>query len=124
MAARSLLAHERSLEVTGQSIANAQTPGYSRQVAVARSVTGPGGAANGGTGAGIAASGGVDIVAVTRTHAAWLDRSAAALSARVGGAGVNEKFSARVESLLGEPGAGGLQSTLGKFFDAASQLAS
>lgn len=124
LATRSLLAHERALEVTGQNIANAETPGYSRQVALTRAVTGPGGRPLDGAGAAITPGGGVDVVAVVRTHAAWLDRSAAALSAQVGQSSVAEKYSGRVEALLAEPGTGGLQHTLGQFFDAASQLAS
>ncbi len=124
LAARSILGHQRALEVTGQNIANAQTPGYSRQVAVTRPVSGP--AARGLAGAGnpLYTDGGVEVATVYRTHAAWLDRASSALGARAGEAETGANLARRVEDLLQEPTSSGLQSTLDRFFSAAGSLAS
>ncbi|HEV8632363.1 MAG TPA: flagellar hook-associated protein FlgK [Thermoanaerobaculia bacterium] len=124
LASRSLQAHERMLEVTGQNIANANTPGYSRQVAILRSVSGPGAQDGDHSGAPLAAGGGVEVAQVMRSHAAWLDRVAASLEAQIGRTGVDARTSTQVEALLSEPGDAGLQATLDRFFDAFAGLAS
>src|SRR5437660_6453391 len=91
LASRSLQADQRALEVTGQNIANADVPGYSRQVAILRSVLGPGAAALDQNGNPVAPGGGVDVALVQRTHAAWLDRAAAQLTAQAGQTNINDQ---------------------------------
>src|SRR4051794_37649080 len=100
LASRSLQAHERALEVTGQNIANVDTPGYSRQAAISRSVSGSGAQTRDNAGVPLAPGGGVEIAQVVRSHAAWLDRVAASLEAQIGRTGVDERASAQVEALL------------------------
>src|SRR5687768_7556025 len=107
MAAQALQAHQRSLEVTGQNIANVNTSGYSRQVTVTRSVP----------------SGGVDVVSVMRTHAAWLDSAADALTGETGRTGVHQQYASRLEEALREPSDAGLQTAMDRFFSAATDLA-
>src|SRR5205809_2146012 len=124
MASRALQAHQQALEVTGQNIANVDTPGYSRQVAVTRSVAGPGVETGEGTGNPLAPGGGVDVALVQRTHAAWLDQATAVRQAQVGQAAVSQQFAGQVESLLAEPGDAGLASTLDRFFAAFGNLSS
>ena len=120
MAGRSLLAQQRTLEVTGQNVANASTPGYSRQIALLRSVAPSNGATLGGVGS---VGGGVDATQVVRAHAAWLDRAADGLRAETGGAGIAHQTLGQVEQALGEPGESGLQATLNRFFDAFQAVA-
>jgi flagellar hook-associated protein 1 len=124
MASRSLQALQQALDVTGQNIANVDTPGYSRQVAISRSIVGPGAQVGNGTGSPLAAGGGVEIAQVMRSHAGWLDRVAASLEAQIGRTGVDERVSQQVEALMGEPGTAGLQSTMDRFFNAFATLAS
>jgi flagellar hook-associated protein 1 len=123
MATRALQAHQRALETVGQNIANAETPGYSRQVAVTRSVSGTGAMMFDRSGNPIAPGGGVDVVTIQRAHASWLDRSASGFEARSGQAGVDAAFSRQVEDLLAEPGDGGLQATLDRFLAGWGDLA-
>jgi len=123
LASRALQAHQRALEVTGQNIANVDTPGYSRQVAVTRAVTGPGPRLLDRGGAPLAPGGGVDVAQVVRTRAAWLDRLMGELDAQMGQAGIDARAGERVEQLLAEPTAGGLSATLDRFFAAFGTLA-
>lgn len=122
LAARALQAHQSALETVGQNIANAETPGYSRQVAVTRSVSGTGAVMFDRSGAPIAPGGGVEVALIQRAHAAWLDRAEAGFQARSGGAGVDQAVARQVEDLLAEPTDAGLQSTLDRFFTAWGTL--
>jgi flagellar hook-associated protein 1 FlgK len=123
LASRALQAHQRALEVTGQNIANVNTPGYSRQAAVLGSVSGPGAATLDRAGSPLAIGGGVDTAQVLRTHAAWLDRTAAVLTGRLGQGVMDERIAGQVERLLAEPTETGLQATLDRFFTAFGSLA-
>src|SRR5262245_49724748 len=122
LASRALQAVQRELEITGQNIANASTPGYSRQVGVTVPIQGPG-MEGGNTAAGVLApGGGMDIQQVLRTHASWLDRATEGLEAQSGQGAVEMQYSSKIESLLFEPSDSGLQSVLGRFFSAFSNL--
>ena len=116
LASRALNAHQRTLEITGQNVANANTPGYSRQIAVLRPV----GSTDSTTLAGVsgATGGGVDASTILRSHASWLDRSADTLRAQVGDASVGSQLATRIEGLMGEPSDTGLQASLDRFFTA------
>lgn len=123
LASRALQAHQRALEIAGQNIANVNTPGYSRQTAVTRAVAGPALTTLDRAGNPLAPGGGVDVALALRTHAAWLDRTAATLRAQAGEAAVDERVAHQVERLLAEPTEGGLQATLDRFFTAFGNLA-
>lgn len=123
LASRSLHAHQQALEVTGQNIANANTPGYHRQVAILRPVPGATPLYLDRSGEPLAPGGGVDVARVQRTHALWLDRTAADLTARLGQSAIDDRTSRRVEALLAEPTEAGVQSTIGRFLAAFGRLA-
>jgi flagellar hook-associated protein 1 FlgK len=123
LATRALLAHQRALEVTGQNITNVDTPGYSRQVALLQSVSGPGAQALDRSGNPIAPGGGVDVAQVLRTHAAWLDQGAARLATQLGQLTIGARTSRQVEDLLAEPTDGGIQATVDRFLAAFGNLA-
>jgi flagellar hook-associated protein 1 FlgK len=122
LASRSLQAHQQALEVTGQNIANVNTPGYHRQVAILKPVPGATPLYLDRSGEPIAPGGGVDVARVHRTHALWLDRTAAELTAQLGQATVDERTSRQVEELLAEPTEAGVQSTIGRFLAAFGHL--
>jgi flagellar hook-associated protein 1 len=123
LASRSLQAHQQALEVTGQNIANVNTPGYNRQVAVLRPVPGATALYLDRSGEPLAPGGGVDVAQVQRTHAVWLDRTAAHLAARLGQSTIDERASRQVEQLLAEPTEAGVQSTVGRLLAAFGHLA-
>jgi flagellar hook-associated protein 1 len=124
MASRALQADQRALEVTGQNITNVNVPGYSRQVAVLTSITGPGAMALDEAGNPVAPGGGIDVALVQRTHAAWLDQAAGQLTAQSGQATINDQTAQQLEGLLAEPTDAGLAATLDRFTAAFGNLAS
>jgi flagellar hook-associated protein 1 FlgK len=117
IAARSLLAHERSLQIVGQNIANVQTPGYSRQTAIVVPVAG-----TGALGDSAAAGGGATVSAIARSRAQWLERAGLEWAGRVGSSEARSQVADRVEAALHEPGEFGLQATLDRFYSAATAL--
>src|SRR5229473_50514 len=106
------MAQQQALEVTGQNIANANVPGYIRQVAIIRSVNGPGAAVLDQAGSPIAPGGGIDVALVQRTHAAWLDQTAERLQAQMGQTTIDGQNAQTVERLLAEPSDAGLSATM------------
>lgn len=122
LATRALQAHQRALETVGQNIANSETPGYSRQVAVTTPLTGTGAVMFDRSGNPVAPGGGVEVVLIQRAHAGWLDRAEAVFQARSGQADIDVNFSRAVEDLLAEPTEGGLQATLDRFLAAFGTL--
>src|SRR5262245_40631484 len=122
LAARSLQAMQTAIETAGQNVANADTPGYSRQVAVIRSVAGAGAAAASLGSTDPAAGGGADVAEISRARASWLDAEAGRLQAGSARTGLSSQYTTRVETLLAEPGDSGLSATLDRFFAAAASL--
>jgi flagellar hook-associated protein 1 len=123
-ALRGLLAQQRSLDVTGHNIANASTPGYSRQEAVlaaAPALVMPAGAVQDGSGAQIGA--GVDVQAYRRVRDAFIDIQYRAQSMRLGDASTTARSLSNVELALAEPGDNGISALLGRFWNAWSDLA-
>jgi flagellar hook-associated protein 1 FlgK len=119
-----LMANQESLDVTGQNIANAQTPGYSRQTAVLQ--TGPpiaipvqspinGNGAQLGTGVGVET--------ITRIHDAYLEGQYRGDSAAFGSANTTADTLEQVQTALQEPSGAGLSSRLSAFFNAWNGLA-
>ncbi len=112
-----LHAAQRAIEVTGQNIANVNTPGYSRQRVLLSSV-GSSTDAHFHTGNNNAILGGVKIDAVIRVRDAFLE------TARVNAGAAKEALTVRastlagVESLLNEPGDNGIQASIDDFFNA------
>ncbi len=115
IAQRAMQAHRAVLEVIGQNIANAGTPGYTRRVAQlsATSVTNP---SFGSLGTG------VEVSRIARKRAVYLDGRFRSEQASVGEFGVRSEYLASVEGILGEPGENGISAALDDFFAGWSEL--
>ncbi|HEX4521690.1 MAG TPA: flagellar hook-associated protein FlgK [Gaiellaceae bacterium] len=116
-ALRGLLADQRSLDTTGHNIANAQTPGYSRQVA--ELATTP---AFNDVGAGQLGTG-VDVVQYQRIRDSFLDTQLRAQTMRQGSAEAQESGLSNIEQTLSEPSDNGLSELLGKYWAAWQNVA-
>jgi flagellar hook-associated protein 1 FlgK len=112
-----LLAHQTAMEVVGHNIANAETPGYSRQDV--HLVPGePQRLTIGNIGTG------VSLRDVARSRDALLDQNVRAQSAPDAEFGTRSRLLARIESILGEPSDQGLASAFDAFWNSWSDLAS
>lgn len=116
-AASGLKTQQAALSVTSNNIANASTPGYSRQRAVM--------AANTAlvTPQGVFGAG-VNVVDVTQVHDALLDANYRDESAAASENQARSDALGQVETILGEPSDNGLSSVMDQFFSAWSDLAS
>jgi flagellar hook-associated protein 1 len=121
---RGLLAHQRSLDVTGHNIANASTPGYSRQEAVLSTALPqliPAGARADGSGAQLGT--GVEVAEYRRMRDSFLDVQYRAQSSVLGDADARARSLEGVDLALAEPGENGLSAQLGKLWSAWSNVA-
>jgi flagellar hook-associated protein 1 FlgK len=114
-ALRGILAQQRSLDVTGHNISNANTPGYSRQEAVLRAapsyqvpIASSGGFGRIGTG--------VDVVQYKRIRDDFVDVQLYAQNLRKGAAEATAEGLEQVELALAEPGDTGLSSLLQRYW--------
>lgn len=117
IAQSALMAQEAAIEVTGQNIANAQTPGYSRQT-LALSASTPDNTPNGTFGTG------VSITNVTRSRDTLLDQQYRTQSAPASGFQERSTLLGEIQNVYGEPSTTGLASTMDNFFNSWSELAS
>jgi flagellar hook-associated protein 1 len=111
-----LLAHQLALSVTGNNIANVNTPGYSRQ----RLELGPRAGSEQrlhGIGAG------VEPLVLKRVRQEWLDGELRREAGRLGAAESRQQLLHGVESLVGEPGNPGIGAALDQFWSAWADLA-
>ena len=119
-----ILAHQRSLDVTGHNVANASTQGYSRQEAVlggAPSMFVPAGARLDGSGAQLGA--GVGVSDFRRIRDEFLDVQYRAQSTVLGEADTKARSLEGLDLALAEPSATGLAAQLGKLWSAFSNVA-
>jgi flagellar hook-associated protein 1 len=120
---RGLLAQQRSLDVTGHNIANVNTAGYSRQeatLAASPALFLPAG----GTLLGSASLGsGVDVQSYRRVRDQFLDLQYRGQASNLGNWSGRADTLQRAEDALQEPGDNGINSQLGAFWDAWSDLA-
>ena len=119
-----LLAHQRSLDVTGHNVSNASTVGYSRQEAVlaaGRPLTIAAGALQNGGGAQLGS--GVDVVDYRRIRDSFLDLQYRTQSTALGNAGTKADSLEGVDLALAEPGDTGLANQLGKLWTAFQNAA-
>jgi flagellar hook-associated protein 1 FlgK len=120
---RGLLAQQNSLDVTSHNIANANTPGYSRQQAIlgasdALQVT------DGARLATLASIGsGVTIEGYTRVRDQFLDLQYRAQNMQLGAQQTTDTALTQVQTSLQEPGDNGISSELAKFWSAWSDVA-
>lgn len=118
-----LSAAQRAMDVTGQNIVNANTPGYSRQRVILASAgtAAPSASLFAGT---QAQNGGVGVSDVTRVRDAFLEGTRAAAGGRLTALTAQTDSLSGVEQLFGEPGDSGLQTGLADFFNAWQDIAS
>jgi flagellar hook-associated protein 1 FlgK len=111
-ALRGILAQQRAIDVTGHNIANASTPGYSRQRAdLVTSLPFP------DQPAGLLGTG-VDVSGYQRVRDSFIDVQLRAQTMRKGSAEAQQDGLAQIEGALAEPSDNGLSSLLGKYWAA------
>ena len=121
---RGLLAQQQAIDVTGHNVANANTPGYSRQEAVlepTRPYIVPSNSVN--TGAGAQLGSGVDVAAIRRIRDQFLDLQFRAQQMSLGDATARTTSLDQVELAFAEPTDDGLAAQLARFWDAWSDVA-
>jgi flagellar hook-associated protein 1 FlgK len=112
MAARSLEAQRLGLDVTGQNIANVNTPGYARRSAILSAIPPDDRFSSGG---------GVEVVGIHASRDRWLERRLQIeRPAQHREAAIADTLSV-VEVAIGQPGAS-IDRRLNAFFDSASRL--
>ena len=117
-----LSAAQRAIEVTAQNIANANTPGYSRQQVQLSSV-GTTTAAHVYTGGNAAILGGVNIDAVLRVRDTFLETARVNAGSTKAALDIRASTLSGVESLMHEPGDDGLQAVVDDFYASWHELA-
>lgn len=110
-----MIAFQRALQVTGHNIANANTPGYSRQVAEFSSRIGD------GSGAGYI-GGGTQITTIKRIYDAMLGEQLRTSTTSHARFSMLSSLASRVDSLLADPQTG-LSSSMQSFFNSVQDLA-
>jgi flagellar hook-associated protein 1 len=121
---RGLLAQQQALDITGHNIANANTPGFSRQEALlepTRAFLIPANSVN--TGAGAQLGSGVDVAAIRRVRDQFLDLQYRAQQMSLGDAAARTNSLEQVEGAFAEPTDDGLAAQLSRFWDAWSDVA-
>jgi flagellar hook-associated protein 1 len=113
---RAMFANYAALQTIGHNIANANTPGYSRQQVELATAQGQ------FTGAGFFGKG-VDVAAVTRSHNAFLTREAATASSQAAADGARLEQLQRLETVF-PPGEAGLGHAANSWLNAMVDLAS
>lgn len=120
-----LLADQQAIDVTGQNITNASTPGYSRQVVQLQTnepmriaAIAP------GTGAGGQLGTGVMVTGYARIRASYLDSEYRNQSSALGAASSEVEALKQAQSMFDEPSSAGLSAQLSEFWSAWSSLAS
>lgn len=108
-------AAQRGLDVTGQNISNAATPGYTRQRVDLESIGGPGVPAFWSRYDGVGE--GVKITGVTRMNDEFLEARARNSNAALGDLQEQAKTMAAIERAVGEPSDTGLQKKLATFWN-------
>lgn len=123
-ALRALLANQEAIDTTGHNIANANTPGYSRETAMldeATPVDVPANSNRSGAGAEIGA--GVDVNTISRIRDQFLDIQYRAQNSVFNNSQTTTNILNQVQAGIDEPSANGLQSQLSAFWSAWSDLA-
>ncbi|HYY11696.1 MAG TPA: flagellar hook-associated protein FlgK [Kineosporiaceae bacterium] len=115
-----LAAAQRAMDVTGQNIVNANTPGYARQrVQLAETATATTSTLFTGSKQGV---GGVTVDGVARMKDAFVEAARAAAGARQAALTSRSAALTGAQQLLAEPGLTGLQATMDDFYAAWHDL--
>jgi flagellar hook-associated protein 1 FlgK len=123
-ALRGLTAAQAAIDTTSHNIANANTPGYSRQEAVLTAsppLTIP--AMSTVTGGGAQLGSGVDVTSINRIRDQFLDIQYRAQNSNTGNSSTTSTILQQVQTALAEPSSNGLSTQLGKLWQAWSDLA-
>lgn len=119
-AVKGLQVAQRQLDVAGHNVANADTPGYSRQ-RVDQTASTPQTILGGYAGKGDLGLG-VDISQIKRVKDQFIDRQLRAESAPLGEAQVKSSTLRQIEDIYNEPSDQGLQALMQRFFDSWQSL--
>ncbi len=122
-ALRGLEANQAGIDTTGHNIANANTPGYTRQSAdftEAPSLTIP--AFSNVTGAGVQLGQGVDVTTISRIRDQFLDTQYRAQNSNSSNAQTQASELADVQTAVNEPSTAGISAAMAKFWSAWSAL--
>lgn len=123
VARRALSAHQRAVDITGHNIANANTPGYSRQVATLKATEGYTLAGfDRPTAAGLIGTG-VDLASIERMRDGFVDLQIRKESLAQGRWEARQKALEQVELIFGEPSESGLRAALDSFWQSLQDLA-
>jgi flagellar hook-associated protein 1 FlgK len=117
-ALRGLVGEQRAIDTTGHNIANANTPGFSRQQAVMSATIPmevPAFSQTNGTGAQLGT--GLDIMQIQRIRNAFLDVQYRGQNPSLGDATQRADSLDQAQLTFGEPGANGLSAQLNKFWN-------
>jgi flagellar hook-associated protein 1 FlgK len=114
-ARRALLAQQYGMAVTGHNIANASTPGYSRQRAEF-STTSPISTSAGFLGTGVV------VENVTRMRNRFIDQQIRSSNDSLGMAGAEYQILSQIEATFNEPSTSGLSGAMDRFFQAWQEL--
>ena len=123
-ALRGLLAAQTAIDTTGHNIANANTPGYSREQAVLTEsdpLAIP--ALSNVTGAGAQLGTGVNVETINRIRDQFLDIQYRAQSSATSNSSTKSTILGEVQTALAEPSDHGLSAALANFWNAWSDLA-
>jgi flagellar hook-associated protein 1 FlgK len=119
-----LLADQQAMDVTGHNIANANTEGYSRQVAVLETNQAiPVPALSAITGQGAQLGTGVTVETYTRVRNAYLDAQWRSQNTALGGASTQAEELEQAQSAFNEPSETSIASQLSEFWSTWSSLA-
>lgn len=122
-ALRGLRTSQRLVDVTTHNVANANTPGFSRQSAtIATTLPYPVPAMNASGTAGQVGTG-VEVTAITRARDTFTDYQLRGEMAGKGSADVRRDSLSQIEAIYNEPTATGLSSLLGKYWHAWQEVA-
>ncbi len=116
IARTALLAHQTSLQVVSHNVANAETPGFSRQRPLLSANT-PIRMPYGNIGTGVAFNG------IERQRDALLDQSFRTASSLLGESTTRRDLLSQVEGIFGEPADAGMSASLDQFWASFSDLA-
>ncbi len=123
IAKRALLAHRQAMDVAGHNVANANTPGYSRQRANLRT-TPPFPEAVGLNYAGIGQIGtGVEVAQITRVRDSFLDRQYWSQSGALGRWQTRDQVLGEIEYLVNEPSDYSLRALMDQWWESWQGLA-
>jgi flagellar hook-associated protein 1 FlgK len=117
---RALSAHQRAMDVSGHNVANANTPGFTRQEVVLSSVPPAAGSSRFRTT--LLVGGGVQVSGVRQARNEFLDRQLREARQAHAEAQARLDYLAQVEAALPEPSDSGLGELLARFWNAWQEL--